>query len=803
MRMKLRTFASIRRLLLALTALLSVTLLAGGCSINHTPLQEGEVADRMLSDLEMLHINQRESQPKGPITLYEAIARAIKFNLEKRLKLLEEDIAASEGDFAEYAILPRVESSFSGKARDKDAGSFSRNPDTGVTSTTPSTSDEKLSVQSNLRVVFNLLDYGISYARARQTKDKQGIAKERRRKVMQRIVEDVRKAYWEALAASLVEKQVNELYAEIKKALATSRDLEQQKIQKPIKALEYQRTLLEIERKVSNMRHMVWNAKSTLSSLMSLKPGTPYRLHLPKGGLSVVDPVIFLSGRDLLRMALFNRSELREADYNVRISAEEMRIAYLRKFPSVELAGGFNWNSNELMLNNIWGDLATQMSQNLVQLYTHKEAMKIATSKNELEQLKRLAMSLTIMTQVHIVQQRVRLSLETYDLSLRINDVQARIYTHTYNESLNKTKSELDLVVSKANHLSDYMRSLIHYAQYQNLVGKLYTSIGIDPIEDFQLEAPLPTLTKQVYNNLNHANNKLFNELAKTNGQLQHRSALRFGALQVGGPGMIGTNTWQQTPLPQTGLFQQVTSWLQKEPWNAVSSNMVQIPGMPQGSGSVLVTPPPANVPQAPGMPPQRPRQPVPQPVQPGVQPMVPSPAGGQPQRTRRPMSVYHNSPSQGGYSLYLGGYYSSVRGQNYITQMRHHGYEPVMLTSRDSKGNPWHGLYLWNFGSMQQAAAAKRKVDGSLGISTVITRLGAAPVATTQNRMQPRPVPTTQNLQSRWQSSQRSHTTAQAKKSGKAGNMTFYGPDGKVIPSSEIVSMQPSSATFWSKLFQ
>lgn len=44
----------------------------------------------------------------GPLTLHQAMARAVKYNLEGRLKIMEEALAKRQLDLASFDMLPRM-----------------------------------------------------------------------------------------------------------------------------------------------------------------------------------------------------------------------------------------------------------------------------------------------------------------------------------------------------------------------------------------------------------------------------------------------------------------------------------------------------------------------------------------------------------------------------------------------------------------------------------------------------------------------------------------------------------------------
>lgn len=119
----------------------------------------------------------------------------------------------------------------------------------------PSTSEERRHWLAGAEFSWNLLDFGVSYYRARQQADQFLIAEERRRKVVQNMLQDVRAAYWRALGAQRLSAQAEEVLKRANDALQRSRDAESQRIIPPVQALNYQRALLDATSLLNLRRH--------------------------------------------------------------------------------------------------------------------------------------------------------------------------------------------------------------------------------------------------------------------------------------------------------------------------------------------------------------------------------------------------------------------------------------------------------------------------------------------------------------------------------------------------------------------
>lgn len=83
---------------------ISLLTLAACATINPAPLSEDELAPSTQADLAAA---QRDVAPlTGSLTLEEALARALKYNLDHRAKLIEEAIALGQLDVAQFDLPP-------------------------------------------------------------------------------------------------------------------------------------------------------------------------------------------------------------------------------------------------------------------------------------------------------------------------------------------------------------------------------------------------------------------------------------------------------------------------------------------------------------------------------------------------------------------------------------------------------------------------------------------------------------------------------------------------------------------------
>ncbi len=77
---------------------LAAGLLIAGCSVTPEPVDPAANLERARRDLAVLFAPQEPVA--APVTMHEAMARAIKYNLDERVKLMEMAVAANQLDLS-------------------------------------------------------------------------------------------------------------------------------------------------------------------------------------------------------------------------------------------------------------------------------------------------------------------------------------------------------------------------------------------------------------------------------------------------------------------------------------------------------------------------------------------------------------------------------------------------------------------------------------------------------------------------------------------------------------------------------
>jgi outer membrane protein TolC len=454
---------------------IAVTLSVSGCRLAPRPIDIN--ARRAVLPQERAELTRGQEAPSAPVTMDEAVSRALKYNLDYRIKLMEEALADGTYEAARMDLLPRMTAAAGYSERNNDNASSSRSVITGRQSLEPSISSERDRLSSDLGMSWNVLDFGVSYFQARQQSDRTLVAEERRRRAIHLVNQQVRLAWWQAASAQELEPRVAPLLAQARAALEDSRQIETERLQAPLEALTYQRQLLDIVRQLEAINEELAQAKPRLAALMSLEPGTQYQLAAP-GPLSV--PEIDAPVQMLEETALLNRPELMEARYNERIGWLETRKAVARMLPGVEFSVGTHYDSNNFLMNDQWRDVGLRASWNLFNVLNYRNMKRSSELQYEIAQQQKLAMSMAVLTQTQVAYRDYLGRKRQFELAVELDSIDQKILGHTRNAARNDAQGKLQEVRASASALISELRRYQSYGALQGAYGQMLATLGID-----------------------------------------------------------------------------------------------------------------------------------------------------------------------------------------------------------------------------------------------------------------------------------------------------------------------------------
>jgi len=461
---------------LRFSLLLFVAPVMTGCIMTPEPLDQQTLA--RIADSNMSRVVSAQEPISGPVDINEAIARALKYNLDQRVELMQEAVNLQQLNLATSQGLPNLvlNSGYAGRNNMLASSSFSVL--SGQQSLEPSTSSDKNILEADLTLSWNILDFGLSYVRAHQAADRVLAQREARRKALNRIVEDVRTAYWRAIASERLLSRLNAIEGKTRKAMGDARALADERRTSPIAALTYQRELLEIRRQAKQIEGELRVARSQLAALMNVPPDLTFRLAGDRSGMG--KPPIDMDARKLIRVAIMNRPEVRDVAYRLRTNERELDAALLETLPGIDLFVGPNVSTNSFLYNQNWIGWGAQASWNLLKVFQYPEKKTLIESQSALLDQRSLALTMAIMTQVHVSRARYVHARDELSIAGELKRVQHQLLGQIVASTTTEQTSEQTLIREEMNTIVSDVRYDLAYANLQNAYGNIYASIGLD-----------------------------------------------------------------------------------------------------------------------------------------------------------------------------------------------------------------------------------------------------------------------------------------------------------------------------------
>ena len=414
------------------------------------------------------------------VDLYTAIALAIENNKDLKVKILESSLSYKKIEDVEFDMLPSMTANAGYTSSDKYKATTSATvPDSdkaGSLGSSYSTSRDRDVTEQNVGFSWNILDFGLSYIRAGQSSDRYLISKELERKATSNIKRDVVRAYWNALSADKLIKRYDPLLIKVNKALNDSQKIEELLLQKPMDALLYQKELLDIQRALQSQKQSFINAKIELRSLMGLLPNE--KISLVETDLPLNELNMKLD--EMETHALENRSELMENRYEERISIAETKAGIRSLMPGVNFNASWTSSSNDYLMNKSNFEYGSSIGANLLNVFRAPKLKKLNKKNTEIIKEQRLALSMAVLSQVHISNIEYQMALEEYETAERYFEVSRKITEQVRNAQKIARFGELELIREEASLLVAELRKDIAFSKVQFSIAQVFTSVGID-----------------------------------------------------------------------------------------------------------------------------------------------------------------------------------------------------------------------------------------------------------------------------------------------------------------------------------
>lgn len=495
-------------------ALLWLGLFTVGCA-----LPPGrEAAREQAATADLAAYRARAPAVPTPVTLADALRLADTWNIEVWMAAQEHKVQEELRTQSLLKLLPSLVAGVESRHRSELDAASSVSLDRGEQSLEPSYSSDKTSRMWDLSATWNLLDFGLSMCRARQQSNRVAIAAERERRVRQNLAFEVTRAYWQAVATAVVAAEAERIGYAVDAALARLAEETENKTIAPADGLKRETILLEHLEELQRYRRLHLQAKTELTTLMGLPPGTHIELDTPdldapgpgsrpsaaSPGIAPLLPA--LAGRERGRVtpsdgledvgappaagpeadlaaleteALRRRPELFEKDREEWISRDEAYIALAQMFPSFAVFWRYDWDQNRYLAFNEWSTVGLRASWDLLAIPSLLAQHGAARLQTELVKRQRTATAVAILTQVRLawldVQEaadQMRLTRAIADRHRQLRDVIQGTAEQGKSHAGEALEQELKYLKALARHLTAQANLLTAQARLENAVGR-------------------------------------------------------------------------------------------------------------------------------------------------------------------------------------------------------------------------------------------------------------------------------------------------------------------------------------------
>lgn len=419
--------------------------------------------------------------PQAGFSVEAAIEYALQNNLSVRAAELEYAIEQEAKTGAALKMLPSLNANLNATNRSRYNASSSQSLATGSESLISSYSRERFTAPMDVSLAWSIVDFGLSYVRARQALDRELMAQQNLRRLRQQIAMDTFIAYYRLRAAEDIMRECAPLEDAIKLQLSIIQDGARERNFSKTEEARRSMPLLIGLRTLGEFTKERQSALLALAKAMGVPRPRDIEIGQEDGDWTAKLPEIDLDRpEELMEKALAFRPELYRADSEARISRLDARAALLQMAPNVTLSASLNHDEDRFLAYHNWTEAAFRVSWDLLRLPAKYRDAKTAEQRAELTALRKRVTAASIMIQVNLALVEFAEQGERMELLDRI-EANRRVIVEGMEDNLATGKGHAgDLLGEKLRHITDYSNKYWAKSSYMAAYARLVCAMGLD-----------------------------------------------------------------------------------------------------------------------------------------------------------------------------------------------------------------------------------------------------------------------------------------------------------------------------------
>jgi hypothetical protein len=166
--------------------------------------------------------------------------------------------------------------------------------------------------------------------------------------------------------------------------------------------------------------------------------------------------------------------------------------------PGVGVLGSLNYDSNNLLYKNTWGEVGLRATFNLVNIIQGPRAIAVASQAVDLDTERRIALSVALLGQINLAIQDYASSLDGYRTAEQMDVIGQSIGRVADDVTLAGVQTEADRVRRQLTVLTTRINRDRALARVHGSLTSIYSAVGVDLVPAGADLDDLPALTKQV-----------------------------------------------------------------------------------------------------------------------------------------------------------------------------------------------------------------------------------------------------------------------------------------------------------------
>jgi hypothetical protein len=137
-------------------------------------------------------------------------------------------------------------------------------------------------------------------------------------------------------------------------------------------------------------------------------------------------------------------------------------------------------------------------SWNLLNLVNVKSIRRTAAAQLAVAHEQRLALSMAVLTQVHVAQSDLDAKRNEFDLMRQLSDIDRQLLEHIHNAAQASARGKLEEIRAATSAMISQLRVYETYGELQSAYGNLLATLGLDPVPVSVSGHDLATLAQSI-----------------------------------------------------------------------------------------------------------------------------------------------------------------------------------------------------------------------------------------------------------------------------------------------------------------